>query len=534
MSGAAASQVFEAERSGGVPRSAFDLSHEKKFTCDMGQVIPVLCQAAIPGDIFEISNSMVMRFQPMVAPILHQIDVEVFYFFDSYRLLDPNFEEFITRGILGTTSLTPPLFDPDLFTVPANVVTGGTLWDFLGFPLLIPPAAACPMDYPRRAYYHIWSEFFRDETLQTALDPAAYGTQHNILNACWKKDYFTSALPFQQRGTAPALPIFGSASVDFSGVGYENRAASDPNDFFWPVRDQTQTALFLGLSRGTGGNVTPVDSVTNFQNYWNAVEDGSLVDGSSFTATDIADFRLTAAMQVWMERNARGGARYVEVLKNQFRVSPTDSRLQRPEFIGATKNNVMISEVLQTSVTAATPQGNMAGHGIAIQSEFVSKYRVEEFGVIMGLMVVRPRPAYQDGINKQWTWRTAFDFPWPIFTGLSEQAITNKEICTLDQVADPAGTANNNVFGYTGRYNELRYQPDMVCSEMRSTFDYWHLGRQFNPAAPPALNAAFVECIPRKDIFAVPTVPGLIVSFGNHVKALRPLPFMPVPSTLGL
>ena len=237
-----------------------------------------------------------------------------------------------------------------------------------------------------------------------------------------------------------------------------------------------------------------------------------------------------------MERNARGGYRYTEVLRTHWGVAPNDARLQRPEFIGATINRAVFSEVLQTSSTNAepTPQGNLAGHGIAVQSSGVGKYRVEEFSVIMGLMVVRPKAAYQDGINRQWLWRTAFDFPWPEFAGLSEQAIFNAEVCTIPVGTDPDGTDNLNTFGYTGRYNEMRYIPDMVCSEMRTTFDYWHLGRQFNPAAPPALNEDFIECNPRKDVFAVPSVPGLIVSYGNHIQALRPLPFMSIPNTMGV
>jgi len=243
-------------------------------------------------------------------------------------------------------------------------------------------------------------------------------------------------------------------------------------------------------------------------------------------------------MQVWMERNARGGARYNEVIRVHWGVAPNDARLQRPEFIGGTKNHAVISEVLQTSAESAagttTPQGNLAGHGIAVQSARVGKYRVEEFGIIMGLMVIRPKSAYQDGINRQWLWRTAFDFPWPEFAGLSEQAIYNAEICTQTIVQDPTGVNNLNTFGYTGRYNEMRFIPDMVCSEMRTTFDYWHLGRQFNNASPPALNAAFIECVPRKDIFAVTNVPSMIVSFGNHIQAIRPLPFLPIPNTMGV
>jgi len=522
--------VFNNEKGRAPGRSGFDLSHEKKFTCDMGQIIPVLATAALPGDVFQLDNSCVIRFQPMVAPILHQVDVETFYFFVPYRLLDDQFETFITKGVQGTTELTPPLFDPALFTTPANVYAMGSLWDFLGFPLLQPPEEACPMDYPRRAYYKIWNEYFRDETLQTELDITAYGTQHDILNAAWRKDYFTSALPWTQRGTAPSLPVFGSAAAVFDIPAVDVGTISTQTS---PLFEYTALNNAFYVSAPTAG-----DRQNVADNFTKQLNDNNTIDGATFTSVDIADFRLTLAMQVWMERNARGGARYNEVIRVHWGVAPNDARLQRPEFIGGTKNHAVISEVLQTSAESATgtvtPQGNLAGHGIAVQSSRVGKYRVEEFGIIMGLMVVRPKSAYQDGINRQWLWRTAFDFPWPEFAGLSEQAILNAEICTQTIAQDPTGVNNLNTFGYTGRYNEMRFIPDMVCSEMRTTFDYWHLGRQFNNASPPALNAAFIECVPRKDIFAVTNVPGLIVSFGNHIQAIRPLPFLPIPNTMGV
>jgi len=533
--------VFNNEKGRAPGRSGFDLSHEKKFTCDMGQIIPVLATAALPGDVFQLDNSCVIRFQPMVAPILHQVDVETFYFFVPYRLLDDQFETFITKGVQGTTELTPPLFDPALFTTPADVYAMGSLWDFLGFPLLQPPEEACPMDYPRRAYYKIWNEYFRDETLQTELDITAYGTQHDILNAAWRKDYFTSALPWTQRGTAPSLPVFGSAAATFT-LPYGAVQSSATNTITGIHLDTARTSDYFstwsGQGAGSTGDIGADNNSAVVAGFSDIFSDNNTIDGSTFTSVDIADFRLTLAMQVWMERNARGGARYNEVIRVHWGVAPNDARLQRPEFIGGTKNHAVISEVLQTSAESATgtvtPQGNLAGHGIAVQSSRVGKYRVEEFGIIMGLMVVRPKSAYQDGINRQWLWRTAFDFPWPEFAGLSEQAILNAEICTQTIAQDPTGVNNLNTFGYTGRYNEMRFIPDMVCSEMRTTFDYWHLGRQFDNASPPALNAAFIECVPRKDIFAVQNVPGLIVSFGNHIQAIRPLPFLPIPNTMGV
>lgn len=218
-----------------------------------------------------------------------------------------------------------------------------------------------------------------------------------------------------------------------------------------------------------------------------------------------------------------------------FNVAPYDARLQRPEFVGGTTNDVLISEVLQTSSTDSepTPQGNLAGHGIAVQTSHVGKYRVEEFGVMIGLMCVYPTPAYQDGINRQWLRRTTYDFYFPEFANLSEQAIMNGELCTIPVGDDPDGSVNLDIFGYTGRYNEMRYKPNMVCGDMRDLFDYWHLGRQFNPASPPALNEEFIVCNPRKDVFAVPSEPGMVVSFGNHLNVLRPMPVIAEPMKLG-
>lgn len=534
--------IFNLEQAGRVQRSAMDLSHEKKFTCDMGQLIPVLCMLGLPGDVIDIGNSAVVRMQPLVAPVLHEIDVETFYFAVPLRIIDDTFEEFITRGVTGNSSVSLPLFNPALFTTPANVVALGELWDFLGFPLVQPPEEVCPIDHPRRAYYEIWNQYFRDENLQTAVDITAYGTNHSIKRACWRKDYFTSALTFQQRGTAPALPVFGTASAEFNitdEVAYT--AGNTVAPMSWRY-DTDNSAPYVGntmpglVGASGGGYVNATEAAQVAENFSAMLSGQNSIDGSTFTSVDISDFRTTLALQVWMERNARGGSRYNEVLRKQFNAFAPDYRLQRPEFIGATKNKMIISEVLQTSSTDAepTPQGNLAGHGIAVQRSGVNKYRCDEHMIIMGLMCVRPVPAYQNGINAQWLYRTTFDFPWPAFAGLSEQAIKNAEICTIPVADDPDGSENLTLFGYTGRYNEMRYMPSQVCSEMRTTFDYWHLGRQFDPATPPQLNAAFVECNPRKDIFAVPSVPGLIVSFGNHVRALRPLPFMAVPNEMGV
>ena len=254
----------------------------------------------------------------------------------------------------------------------------------------------------------------------------------------------------------------------------------------------------------------------------------NIVDLSSASTFDIADLRLAFQIQKWMERNARAGARYTEFLRSHFGVSPRDERLQRPEYIGGSKAPCIISEVLQTSSTDATSaQGNLAGHGITVSDAYCGKYHAKEFGLIIGIMSVMPRSAYSQGIDRQWLRKTKYDFYFPEFANLSEQAITNAEIC-----ATGVSSHNLDIFGYQGRYDEMRTKNSMIVSQMRSTFDYWHMGRQFDVASPPVLNADFIKCVPRKDIFAVPSEPGLIINFGNVIKAFRPLPYMAVPGLI--
>lgn len=489
-------------------RSVFDLSYEKKFTCDMGQLIPVLCDEMVPGDFFQFGNEAVIRFQPLVAPILHEVNMYVHIFFLPYRILwdnagTDNFETFISGGVDGDETPTIPRWEP-------TNTAQGSLWDYMGFPVGIDPDGAYPIDMPRRAYNLVWNEYYRDESLQAEVAL----TNENILNRCWEKDYFTSSLPWQQRGTAPALPISGTTFADFTDAisGTENWAdarglavtsVAPPDTHLYTANGTLNAHALSALNKNT-------------------------VDLSSATTFDIADLRLAFQIQKWMERNARAGARYTEFLRAHFGVAPRDERLQRPEYIGGSKSPVIFSEVLQTSSTDVTsPQGNLAGHGLTVSQSYCGKYHATEYGLVIGLMSVMPRTAYSQGINRQWLRRTKYDFYFPEFANLSEQAIENAEIC-----ATASSAHNTGIFGYQGRYDEMRTKDNMVCSQMRDTFDYWHLGRQFDTATPPTLNDDFVECVPRKDIFAVPSEPGLIVNHGNIIKAIRPLPIMGEPGLI--
>lgn len=500
-------QVFQQVRGLRPGKSVFDLSFDKKFTCDMGQLIPILCEEMVPGDFFKIANQAVVRFMPMVAPVLHEINMYVHYFFVPYRLLWSDWQNFITGGSDGAFVGTLPRWTPTNTAV-------GSLWDYLGFPTGVNPTGALPMDFPRAAYNFIFNEFYRDETLTAAIAL----TSEVIQNRMWEKDYFTSSLPWQQRGTAPALPISGTTHAIFPASihpSYPGPSASNQSTMYYDgVNYQswdatTKAALELGVI--TKANL-----------------DNNTVDLSAATTFNVKDLRLAFQIQKWMERNARSGARYTEFLQSHFGVAPRDDRLQRPEYIGGSKSPVIISEVLQTSKTDTSPQGNMAGHGISVSSSFAGKYHAQEFGLVMGIMSVMPRSLYQNGINRQWLRTTKYDFYFPEFAHLSEQAIILAELCAKDSDS----THNNTIFGYQGRYDEMRYKPNLVCGDMRSTFAYWHIGRQFNPASPPALNTAFVTCTPRKDFLAAPSSPGMVISFGNLIKAFRPLPALSEPGLI--
>lgn len=497
------------------PRTKFNLNYEKKFTCDLGQLIPVLCDEVVPGDFIKLGNQAIVRFQPMVAPVLHEVNMYVHYFYVPYRLLwnaetreelseTGDWEDFITGGEDGANADTIPTWIPS-----SGKDAVGSLWDYLGFPTDVDPAGAYPIDFPRRAYNLIYNEYYRDINVITAkgLD------NEDILNRCWSKDYFTSSLPWQQRGTAPSLPLSGTTNATWSASNIDTISTSYNE---WASKTgESNSKLYLN----SGGATERADAL-NFLN-------SNTVDFSSATTFDIADLRLAFQIQKWMERNARAGARYTEFLKSHFGTAPRDDRLQRPEYIGGSKAPVIFSEVLQTSSTdATTPQGNLAGHGITVSDSYCGKVSCPEFGLIMGIMSVMPIADYQQGINRQWLKSTKYDFYFPEFANLSEQAISNAEIF----ITDGNSATNTTTFGYQGRYNEMRQKNNIICGDMRDTFDYWHISRQFSSV--PSLNETFLTCTPRKDYLADSNEDALIVRFANLITAYRPLPLIPEPGLI--
>lgn len=509
--------TFQRVRALHPPRSFFDLSYQKLMDITLGKLYPVMCDEVIPGDFFKIGNEMVLRFQPMVAPILNEVYVTVHYFFVPYRLLwnaetneeleeTGSWEDYITGGFDGDDASVLPTWSP---TIPGGCAIG-SLWDYLGFPTALADyTSALPCDFPRRAYNLIINDYYID----SHIDPMLGLDNENIARRRWNKDYFTSARLNQQLGTAPALPISGSthalwdASSFVSVVGplTPNMASYSPSG---------RIELYPGGS----------SDATNLLNVFN----DNTVDLSVASTFDIADLRLAFQIQKWLERNQRAGARYKEFLLAHYGQSPRDDRLQRPEYIGGSKSPVIFSEVLQTSESGSTAQGNLAGHGISVSRTFCGKYHVKEHGLIMGLLSVMPKAIYQQGINRQWLKDTRYDFYFPEFANLSEQAILKRELFVT---AGDAGVTNLSIFGYQGRYDEHRQKMSMVCGKMRDTPYYsWHMSRIFTTA--PTLNSAFIGCTPRLDCMAAPQENPILLNFGNIIHAMRPLPVLAEPGLI--
>ena len=550
------SNVFSSVLGNNVGRSVFDLSHVKRFDCDMGQLIPSLFLECVPGDTFKIGVEAVTRFQPLVAPILDSVDMTIHYFFVPTRLLmdnDKDWETFLSGGKDGTdTSVGIPTWTFDYTdgtqTNPNNPFSNGvhigkySLWDYFGLP--VPGNTATSygirdqnkvMAFPQRAYNLIWNEFYRDQNVCEEVS----NLNSTVLYRAWKKDYFTSSLPWRQRGVAPALPIVGNAPVTFSSpnmnldVTFLYARRSQDNQLFEATWGGTPTgsadATLKLTSQGPGLGDSSSVSVQSILGKHNLSATADLTAGSTF---DVATLREAFQIQRWLELNARGGVRYTEFLKSHFGIAPRDEVLQRPEYIGGTKSSVVVSEVLQTSasVDGSTPQGHLAGHGLGAVSDYVCSYTAKEFGYIVGIASWMPKPSYQQGVNRMFSRSTRYDFYFPEFAHLSEQAVTRGELYATGTTTD------TEIFGYQSAYNEMRYMPSINAGGMRDTFKYWHLGRIFT--GQPTLNAGFLTTNSaysggiRKDIFASQSEPGLLVQIANLVKAIRPMPVYGTPGLI--
>lgn len=526
-------------------RNKFNLSFDVKTTADMGILYPVgTPQMMVPGDSFRVGHEVVAQLQPMVAPVMADMSVYFYDFFVPFRLLWDDWETFITRGVSGDEEPPLPYYDPSGGYHDDKFTAKGTLWDSFGFPIGVDETKVKVLDFPWRAYNLIWNEYFRDENHMTelhiepletveTLDDSLSTYNYKPQRVCWGRDMFTSALPFQQRGTPVGIPVVSSGiSSDFDLVT-SDYTSFDPSDVKMKGESHHVQAVgfegyyaelknFTGTSRGFSSSPysdSMKDSLNeNFSKHLHI---------NDITSADVADLRFMFQVQKFMERSARAGVRYTEFLRANFGVSPRDDRLQRPEFIGGTRSPILIKPVLQTSETdgQSTPTGTKYGQGMTADSTYSGTYYATEYGVMMTLMCIRPKTSYQQGVNRQWIKDTSWDFFNPLFQNLSEQEIYKEEIYATNDEKE-----NKKVWGFTGRYNELRHNQSIVTGDMRDTFDYWHLGRKFTSA--PELNAKFLTCEPSKRIFAVQDEVGFILHIGQRIEALRPMVYMAEPGLI--
>lgn len=496
-------------------RSKFSLSHYKLLTGDMGELLPINVMEVIPGDTIQQATSLLVRVSPLVAPVMHPVHIRVHHWFVPYRLLWTNWENFITGGPDGNNaSVFPTISTGAGFAV-------GSLGDYLGVPTGVGSRSVSAL--PFRAYARIWNEHYRDQDLQTAL-PISYAdgvdstTSTTLQNGCWEKDFFTTARPWEQKGTAVSLPLGSTAPVVSNAATIQVRPTTGAMSNLQGLTTGTNTAVTLS-------NVPSITGALNF-GADGVSTTGLRADLTTATSATINQLRQAFALQRYKENRARYGSRYTEYLAAAFGVRSSDARLQEPEYLGGGRQVIQFSEVLQTAPTtggSAIGVGGLAGHGIgAVRSNRYRKF-FEEHGVIISLLQVQPKTMYMNGLPRMWSRTIKEDFFQRELQHIGQMPIKNKEVYFAH--ATPEGT-----FGFQDRYDEYRRAQSSISGDFRTTLDYWHMARSFGSA--PALNASFVSSNPTKRNLQAPSADGLWIMANHSIQARRVVSADATPSGL--
>ncbi len=504
-----------------IPRSSFDRSHGFKTAFDAGYLVPILVDEALPGDTFNLSMTSFARLATPIFPIMDNMSMDFFFFAIPNRLLWENWERFCGAR-------DDPADDID-FTIPALgavTATTGDIFDYMGIP--IGNALSGVSALPLRAYVLTFNDWFRDQNLQDSEDFRTNdGTDapgiYSLLRRGKRHDYFTSCLPWPQKGDSVDLPLGTEAPI--SGLGIPP-AGTFPNAD-GTFKDATTTAAgevypfwasTVGDTWGMRGTATDATGIPDVY-----------ADLTNATAATINQLRQAFQIQKLLERDARGGTRYTEVIKAHFGVTSPDARLQRPEYLGGGSAPVIISPISQTSQSDTTAQGTLAAIGTATGRKIGFTKSFTEHSVILGLVSVRADLTYQQGLERMWSRSTRYDFFWPALQGLGEQPVLNKEIYAVNLASDEL------TWGFQERYGEYRYKPSRLAGLFRSnavgTLDAWHLSQDFGSL--PVLDATFIQDTPPVDrVIAVDTEPHFIFDAYFSMRCARPMPMFGVPGLI--
>lgn len=520
-----------------IGRSKFNRSHVLKTTFDEGKLIPIFVDEVLPGDSFKLKVTTFTRMATPIFPVMDNLYLETFFFFVPMRLIWDNFQKF-----MGEQENPGDSTD---YLIPSYHVTTkidvGTIMDYMGI-----PTGVSNVDFnvlPLRAYWLIWNEWFRDENLQSSAvvfkgDNGKVLVDDSYNGYRWldcaprgkRYDYFTSCLPWPQKGPGVELPLGTTASISgVSSLGSSSdhigsltssfdQYISMPNDNGYvptaPYRNGMAVKDFLASN---------IPLMPTKSNPWS-------VDLSGASAATINSLRQAFQLQRYYEKDARGGTRYIEKIKSHFGVTSPDARLQRPEYLGGHSDRININPVVQTSSTDSTsPQGNLSAFGVSGARYHGFSKSFVEHGYIIGLANVRADLTYQQGLNRMWSRKTVLDFYWPSFAHLGEQAVLNKEIYLQGTSKD------DEVFGYQERYGEYRYKPSLITGKFRSTYaqslDAWHFSQKFENL--PTLSNQFIQDHPPiSRCLAVPTEPHFLMDAFFDLKCVRPMPLFGTPGLI--